>query len=292
MTNESSTDGPSAASAAAFCADEVRAHDFERYAATLFVAPAQRRALLAIEAFSGEITRVRDHISQPLPGEIRLQWWIDTLTGTAHGGVEGHPVAAELLHAAATFGLPIEELVQLVEAHRFDLYDDPMHDMEALEAYLVATAGRLFASAGRICAPQAAMPGELSRHAGLAQGFVRVIGLLPLHASRRQLYLPQQLLDLNGVRAEDIFAGTVTPQLRTVLAYLGREARTHLDAALAALASAPSALRSAFLPLALADKSLRRIEHGEFDPFHPQPMSRLAVLWTLWRASRRASFRA
>ncbi|WP_315832857.1 phytoene/squalene synthase family protein [Bradyrhizobium prioriisuperbiae] len=278
-------------SAAAFCADEVRAHDFERYAATLFVGPAQRRALLALEAFSGEIARVRDHISQPLPGEIRLQWWIDTLTGTAHGGVEGHPIAAELLQAVATFGLPVDDLVGLIEAHRFDLYDDPMPDMDALEAYLGATAGRVFALGARICAPQAAAPGELSRHAGLAQGLVRIIGLLPLHASRRQLYLPQQVLDLNGAGIEDIFSGTATPQLRTVLAYLGREARTHLDAALAVLASAPPALRPAFLPLALVRKSLQRIEQGEFDPFRPRPASRLAVLWTLWRESRSAPFR-
>lgn len=279
-------------SAAAFCADEVRAHDFERYAATLFVGPAQRRALLALEAFSGEIARVRDHISQPLPGEIRLQWWIDTLGGTAHGGVEGHPVAAELLQAAAAFGLPADELVRLIEAHRFDLYDDPMPDMDALEAYLGATSARLFALAGRICAPQVAVPEQLSRQAGLAQGLVRIIGLLPQHASRRQLYLPQQLLELNGVGVEEVFSGTVTPQLRTVLAYLGREARTHLDAALAALASVPPALRPAFLPLALVRRNLQRIEQGEFDPFRPQPASRLAVLWTLWRGSRGRPFRA
>ena len=43
--------------------------------------------------------RVREQVSQPLPGEIRLQWWTDMLAGTGHGGVEGNPVAAELLLA-------------------------------------------------------------------------------------------------------------------------------------------------------------------------------------------------
>ena len=37
--------------------------------------------------------------SQPLPGEIRLQWWTDMLAGAGHGGVEGNPVAAELMLA-------------------------------------------------------------------------------------------------------------------------------------------------------------------------------------------------
>ena len=59
----------------------------------------ERRALLALYAFNVEIVRVRDQVSQPLPGEIRLQWWSDMLAGQAHGGVEGNPVAAELLRA-------------------------------------------------------------------------------------------------------------------------------------------------------------------------------------------------
>ena len=66
---------------AAFCAELVRSHDFARYAATLFVPSEQRRALLAVYAFNVEISRVREQVSQPLPGEIRLQWWTDMLAG-------------------------------------------------------------------------------------------------------------------------------------------------------------------------------------------------------------------
>ena len=74
----SSADGGT--DAAAFCADLVRSHDFARYASTLFVPAEERRALLALYAFNVEISRVRDHVTQPLPGEIRLQWW------TRHAG--------------------------------------------------------------------------------------------------------------------------------------------------------------------------------------------------------------
>ena len=45
--------------AADHCADLVRAHDFARYASTLFVPAEQRRALLALYAFNVEICRVR-----------------------------------------------------------------------------------------------------------------------------------------------------------------------------------------------------------------------------------------
>jgi phytoene synthase len=77
-----------------FCADLVRAHDFARYASTLFMPAELRRALWALYAFNVEISRVREQVSQPLPGEMRLQWWTDMLAGAGHGGVEGNPVAA------------------------------------------------------------------------------------------------------------------------------------------------------------------------------------------------------
>ena len=116
---------------AAFCADLVRTHDFARYASTLFMPQVQRRALLAVYAFNVEISRVRDQVSQPLPGEMRLQWWTDMLEGAGHGGVEGNPVAAELLQTIGEFRLPIERLTRLIEEHQFDHYNDPMPSMAA-----------------------------------------------------------------------------------------------------------------------------------------------------------------
>jgi len=86
-------------SAADHCAELVRTHDFVRYASTLFVPTPERRALLALYAFNVEICRVHALVSQPLPGEIRLQWWRDMLAGQSHGGGEGNPVAAEVLLA-------------------------------------------------------------------------------------------------------------------------------------------------------------------------------------------------
>jgi phytoene synthase len=54
--------------ATAFCAELVRSHDFPRYASTLFLPSVHRRPLLALYAFNVEISRVRDQVSQPLPG--------------------------------------------------------------------------------------------------------------------------------------------------------------------------------------------------------------------------------
>jgi phytoene synthase len=271
---------------AAFCADLVRAHDFERYASTLFVSADRRRALLALYAFNFEISRVRDQVSQPLPGEIRLQWWTDMLAGAGHGGVEGNPVAAELLRAIRTYSLPVERLSRLIDEHQFDLYDDPMPSMAALEAYIYDTSSALFALGTRIVGRQSEATDHLARHAGFAEGLVRVIAKLPLDASRRQLFVPLQLLESHGSGMEEVFAGKETPQLRAALDQLIGEARGHLKTTFELLASAPPELRPLFLPLALVRRDLKRRSRADCNPFTPQPTSRLRTLWTLWRASK------
>ncbi|MHC2437854.1 hypothetical protein ACVMB0_005229 [Bradyrhizobium sp. USDA 4451] len=179
---------------AAFCADLVRTHDFVRYASTLFLAGPERRALLALYAFNIEVSRVHEQVSQPLPGEMRLQWWTDMLAGAGHGGVEGNPVAAELLQAIRTHRLPVSPLSKLVEEHQFDLYNDPMPSLAALEGYLDATAAALFSQATRVVARPSEAIDHLVRHAGLAQGMAQVIASLGRDASRQQLFLPLELL--------------------------------------------------------------------------------------------------
>ncbi|TQF38245.1 phytoene synthase [Bradyrhizobium sp. UNPF46] len=273
-----------------FCADLVRSHDFPRYAATLFAPAAERRALLALYAFNVEIVRVRDQVSQPLPGEIRFQWWTDLFSGLVHGSAEGNPVAAELLRAIRDFDLPVEPLALLVDEHQFDLYNDPMPTTAALEGYLAATSSALFGLAAQVLAPSSEAVEHLARHAGLAQGIVQIITNLPRDASHRQLFLPQQVLASHGCEMEDVFAGRDTANLRAVLEQLTGEAQQHLTAALSLLAEVPAAVHPAFLPLSQVRADLKRLSQPGRNPFAPQPTSRLRTLWTLWRASRSREF--
>ena len=85
------------------CAALVREADRDRYLATLF-APAQHRdALFALYAFNVEIARVRDLAREPMPGEIRLQWWREVLSGERGGEAAAHPVAAALRETLARY---------------------------------------------------------------------------------------------------------------------------------------------------------------------------------------------
>jgi phytoene synthase len=286
------SDPAEARGAASFCADLVRAHDFARYASTLFVPAVQRRALLAVYAFNVEISRVREQVSQPLPGEMRLQWWTDMLAGTDHGGVEGNPVAAELLLAIRNWRLPVERLSRLIEEHQFDLYNDPMPTLAALEGYINDTSSVLFSVAAAIAGQSSEAIEHLARHAGLAQGMAQVMASLPLDASRRQLFVPLQVLERHGCGTEEVFAGKQTPKLRAALDQFLGEARGHLRTAFTLLATVPPEARPMFLPLALVRRDLARMSRADNDPFIPRSTSRFRTLWTLWRASRSREFSA
>jgi phytoene synthase len=283
--------GADTGDSARFCANLVRSYDFARYAATLFVPADRRRALLALYAFNAEISRVREQVTQPLPGEIRLQWWTDMLAGAGHGGVEGNPVAAELLMTIHNFRLPVEPLRRLIEEHQFDLYNDPMPSMAALEGYINDTTTALFMLAADIAARPSAEIEHLARHAGLAQGLAQVIANVPLDASRRQLFVPLQVLQQHGSGIEEIFAGKQTPKVRATLDQLIGEAQRHLKTALGLLADMPPQVRPIFLPLALVRRDLARMARADTDPFVLDVRSRLSTLWTLWRASRSRQFR-
>ena len=278
--------------AAGHCAEFVRTHDFTRYAATLFVPAPQRRALLALYAFNVEVCRVRAQVSQPLPGEMRLQWWSDMLRGQGHGGVEGNPVAAELLTAISTYPLSVDRLSRLIEEHQFDLYNDPMPTMAALEGYLNDSSSALFSLAAAVMGPPSAEVEHLARHAGLAQGITQVMAQLPLDASQRRLFVPLQILAEHGCGPEEIFAGKQMLKLRPALDKLFGEARAHLDTAFNLLSTVPSEVRAVFLPLAQVRSDLETLSRADHDLFVLQTSSRLKTLWTLWRASRSRAFSA
>jgi phytoene synthase len=247
--------------------------------------------MLAIYAFNVEISRVRDQVSQPLPGQMRLQWWTDLLAGRDHGGIEGNPVASELLWTIRTWRLPVERLAQLIIEHEFDLYNDPMPSLSALEGYANDTASTLFACCARILVRPLEAIDHVARHAGLAYGMIDVINKLPQDTARRQLFLPQQFLQQHGSSAEEVFAGKQTPQNRAAVDQLVEEASKQLKTALTLLREMPVEVHPAFLPLALVRRDIKRMQRRDNDPFVLRRMPRFRMLWALWRASRSPEFR-
>ena len=266
----------------AYCADLVRTFDRDRFVATLFAPAEQRGALHALYAFNAELARVRDVAHTALPGEIRLQWWSDVVDRQRDDEAQANPVAAALIATIERHQLGQEKLTDLIEARRFDLYDDPMASVADLEAYARRTSSALFSLATQVVAGIAAP--SVADPAGIALGITGILRGVPLHVARRQLYIPTEILDRHQVPPHDIFAGHSSPGLSAVLAELRDLARFHLVRAGEGLKTLPDNAKPAFLPVAVVGPSLKRLARS--DPFAPAELAPWRRQWLIWRAAR------
>jgi 15-cis-phytoene synthase len=268
----------------AHCESAVRAADKDRFLAALFAPAERRRHLYALYAFNSEIARVRDLAREALPGEIRLQWWRDAIAGEARGEVSANPIAAALLDTISTCGLSPDPLLRLIDAHAFDLYDDAMATLANLDAYARDTDGALMSLAARVLAGDDAAAAAAS--AGIAYAVTSRLRSFPADVARRQMFVPQELLDRHGVTRAAIEARQVSPELRAVLA----ELRDHAESAFAAFRHAameiPERCAPAFLAAAVVPLSLAKLGRAA-DPFGTVELPQWRRQWIIWRAARR-----
>jgi phytoene synthase len=275
------------------CEALVREADKDRFLATLFAPAKYRRPLFALYAFNVEIARIREQARQPMPGEIRLQWWRDIFGRAGQGEARANPVAAALLETVVRYRLPPQAFAELIDARAFDLYDEPMGSFGELDAYASKTSSVLIDLAARILNDGNDPSIEkLAMDAGIAYALAGLLTAFPLHAARGQLFVPFDVLQRHGSNPDDIFAGKASPELRAALAETRAHARAHLAEAKVLIATAPAALAPALLPVALARPTLDRMERRGYDPFKPAALPQWRRQWTLWRAARSGLARA
>lgn len=265
----------------AHCAELVRGADRDRYLATLFAAAEHRRALSALYAFNAEVARVRDVARQPLPGEIRLKWWSEVVGGECAEEARGNPVAEALIRTIERYRLPVSAFADLIEARRFDLYDEPMAKVGDLEDYLRKTSSAVIALAARILGVDAAAAAE---PAGIADGIVGLLRAFPHHLAQGRLYLPTELLERQQVRPQDALAGRPPEGVKAALADLRSLARHRLATARQRIAALPPEALPAFLPVALVRPMLDRLDRS--DAFAPAAVPPWRRQWLIWRAAR------
>jgi len=270
-----------------FCAERLREADKDRFLATLFAPERHRGPLFALYAFDAEVSGVRDRITSPLPGEVRLQWWRDVLTGTAQGDAAANPIALAIRNVVQRYALPVPRLLALIDAHTFDLYDDPMATLPALDAYAAAKSTTMIELAAQVLNDgQKAGQDKACRHAGMASIITFLLQHLGLHSARGQCYLPNDVLARHGVQVAELVTKHASNELRAALAELRQLAQRHLAALKEEGIAVPQRLLPAFLPLSLASMILAEMENAEADPFRPRMLPQWRRQWTLWRAAR------
>jgi 15-cis-phytoene synthase len=263
----------------------VKAHDYDRYIATLFAPADKREALFSLYAFDAEVSRIADLAHDPMPGEIRLQWWRDVVNGGRDGEAAGHPVASEVTKTIADHSLPREAFDACCEAHIFDFYHDVMPDRIALEAHLGATQSAIIQLAAMILDPDAARgASEAAGHSGVAKGLALILRDLPRIRRRGQGYVPLSILSAAGLSQEAFLGEAPVEAGKRLVQALAALAAEHEQKFRSASVTLPKSIRPAFAPAAEINRRVRTVEKLA-DPLRnsAQP-SQMARLWDVARA--------
>ena len=253
-----------------YCAAELRRLDRERYLSALFAPSGRRAALFALYAFNLEVAKIAEIVSEPMLGEIRLQWWREAIDGIYEGSPPTHPVVAALAAAIDGHGLDRARFQAIVDGRGRDLDPRPPADLEALEAYAGATAVPLVELACQVLGTTDAATMAPARAAGLGLGLAGVLRAAPFHLRQRRLYVPLSLLNAAGISASALFDRAPPRSFAEAVAPIAGRARAHIAAVRRARRDAPRAARAAFLPLALAEAYLRRLARNGHDVFDPR----------------------
>ncbi len=259
----------------------VQQNDPDHYFATLFAPEDKRKHLFALYAFNIEIARVRDLISQPLPGEVRLQWWRDLLE--AREKHSPHPLAAALMDTLEQNKLPVQALINMLDARIFDLYDDIMPDWHTLNAYCGETSSAIFRLATLILSGgKENNTADICGHAGIAYAFCHFLRNMPKHSSRGQVYFPQEALVDHNLKREDILRLQITPQINALISQMRSKIWDHLAQAHANTALLDKSLKSAFLPLSTMKPYLKQMATTTYQPFETNiSLSNWQRIWAM-----------
>lgn len=275
----------------AFCLDQLREQNYDRYLACLYLPQEIRGLAIALYAFDAEIIKISRAISEPMTGEIRIQWWRDTLAAGVSDNPTHNPLADTLLTEIAAHNLPRLPLDTYLQARIFDLYHDPMPDLGTLEGYCGETASSLFqllTTAAKF--EQDRSIADICGHAGMVSALTDILRFLSRHTAENRLYIPLELLQDKNLELKGWFADERGSNHPIIVRHMLGLADSHLNKLRILLGKHVgnnTQLSLILLPVALCDSYLQSVSK-----LNNQIFERVATLspikkhWILWRSAR------
>jgi NADH dehydrogenase [ubiquinone] 1 alpha subcomplex assembly factor 6 len=270
----------------------VRRYDPDRYQTALF-APADRcEALFALYAFNYEIARVREAVTQPMLGQIRLQWWREAVAAAYTGTPpRRHVVAEPLAGVIRDFALTREHLERMIDTRERDLADEPPPGLAALEDYAEGTSATLLYLALEVLGEARPATVAAAREVGIGYALAGLLRAMPFHARTGRQYIPADAAARCGLDPRDYLGLRDTAGVRAACAEIAGAAAEHLAGARRYRRKVPRRARAAVLPAIVADRFLARLKRADFNPFAaelavPDPLQS----WRLFAAALRHRF--
>jgi NADH dehydrogenase [ubiquinone] 1 alpha subcomplex assembly factor 6 len=215
-------------------------HDRDRFQTVLFAPAARREALFALYAFNYEIARVRERVSEPTLGRIRLEWWRENIAAAYEDGpVRRHDVVEALTAAIREHAPTREHFDRLIDAREKDLAEQAPTSLAALEDYTEAVSARLVYLALEMLGLDDPAARQAGFHVGIAYGLAGLLRAMPHQARASRPLVP---------------------------AAVAAAASRHLALARGLRPAVARAALPALLPAIVAERYLRRLKRAGCDP--------------------------
>jgi phytoene synthase len=249
----------------------VRRHDRDRYQTALFAPADRREALFALYAFNYEIARVRETVTTPMLGQIRLQWWREVVDA-AYAGMPArrHEVVRPLVAAIAGYGLSRAHFDRIIDTRERDLDDTPPEDMAALVDYAEGTSSTLIHLALEVLGAAGPATVAVARDIGIGYALAGLLRAMPFHAASGCCHIPEDVAGRVRLDPAAYARRRDMPALREAAAELAEAAATHLAAGQRGRGQTPRRACAALLPAVIADRFLLRLQRAGFNPFAPE----------------------
>jgi len=254
----------------AYCLEQVRRFDRDRYMTALFARPPARGDLMALYAFNLEVAKTRETVREPMMGLMRLQWWRDALAEIYSDGERHHQVVQPLAAAIRRHRLDRALFDRLIDARERDLEETPPANLGALVGYVDATAAGLGLLAAQTLGGANEQEAQAVRAVWIAWALAGLLRAVPFHARHRRVHLPQNLLQQQGLAAHDILEQRRPPALAEVARAVAFEAGDHLAAGRELGRTLPRRLLPVMLMGTLATRHLRQLEAVGYDVYAPE----------------------
>lgn len=269
---------------------DLRQSDRLRYLSSLLLSDDVRVPITVLFAFHAEIGRIRDVIKEPLPGEIRLQWWREVTADYARKDeAKLNPLADALNQVIDQYGLNRASFDGYCRARIFDLYDDPMPDTAMYEGYAGETSSMLLQLSAQIIDENIARStADMSGHGGIAQAVAGHLANLCRDRQRGQLYVPMDILARHNLDRDRFLSGADKDAIKLAIYDFINFGKSHFIKAQEAYRDLDSSISQAYLPLHVVPRIFSQAEKlGEKcldkSPLPPPWISQ----WDLWRGARR-----
>lgn len=252
-----------------YAAQDVKQYDYDHWLTALFVPQEKRERFFTLLAFNSEISRIRETVSEPMLGDIRLQWWREALEGLEKKTVKTHPVIQALDAANKENALDISLMLNMVDMRSKDLDRAPIEDDEDLLAYADGTGGalhRLLLSA--LGGNTHSEVVEAANRAGRVYALIGILRAIRFHAGHDLVLLPGKRLVKADMTRDTIFQKENRTSFLKIVADISEIVRGELSEAKRAARMVKGDARSCVSVNTLSSLYLKRLKSAHFDPEH------------------------